>query len=444
MPGVENVVLNGRVVAFTAAISMLSGVLFGLAPALRNTRLDLKTLLTDAARGSTGARGGRLRNALVVAEISLSLVLLVSSVLLVQAFVKLRMTELGFRVDDVVTMSVTLPALKYPTVESMDALQSQLLARVGALPGVEDVGATDLLPMTGGSSRFYAVPDEPPPEPGREPIVNVRQVMPDYFDVLGIRLATGRAFAASDTRNAPRVVVINELMAERHWSGQNPIGRRIRFGGVDHEIIGVVGNTRDFGPEDEPPPIVFLAAAQSEVRTLRLVAKTSLEPAALAESIRDVVRELDPEQPVYAVNTLRNILSDELMGSLAMTKVMATLGLIAFLLSAVGVYGVMAYAVAQRTQELGIRMALGAARGDVLGLVLRRGALITGGGIAIGLLISLGVTRLLAFFLYGVSPFHPLAFSSVPLLLAGTGLFASWLPALRATRVDPLIALRAE
>jgi putative ABC transport system permease protein len=443
LEGVELVTLNGRVVLFTAAITLLSGIVFGMAPALRGSRLDLRGLLTDANRGTTGARGNRLRTGLVIGEIGLAVVLLVSSVLLVHAFGTIRSVDLGFRTD-LVTMAVTLPATKYPTGESIEAFHVELLDRVAAVPGVESAAAAHLLPFQGNSARLYSIPDEPPPEAGREPSVSIRYVSPSYFETMGIERIAGRVLTGADRRNAPPVVVINERMAAFHWPDQNAIGRRIRFGQRDHEIVGIVADTRDWGPDNEPGRLVFLPLLQNDVRTARLVIASGAAPGIIAASIRDAVRQLDPEQPVYALNTLEAILDQELSGNTAMVKVLGFLGIIAFLLAAVGVYGVMAYTVAQRTQELGIRMALGAQRGDVLSLVLRRGALITGAGIVIGLVIALGVTRMLAFFLFGVSPYHPVAFTSVPLLLALTGAVASFLPALRATRVSPLVALRAD
>jgi putative ABC transport system permease protein len=445
LTGIESVALNGRVLAYTGGLVVLSALLFGLAPAIRSARLNLRDLLTDGGRGNTVTRGARARTGLIIAEVSLSLVLLVASALMVQAFVKLRTAELGFRTQDVVTLGVVLPAGRYPDAAQVVAFQTQLLDRIAALPGVESVGAADRLPLTGNSSSTYTLPDEAQqPEAGREPTVSVRMITPGYLEALDIEPVSGRVFSASDAADAPRVVLVNELMVARHWPGQSPIGRRIRLGGQDHEIIGVVETTRDWGPEDEPGPMAYLALLQREVRTLTLAVHTAVAPEALFESIRDAVRSIDPEQPVYALNTMEAIALNDMMGSIAMAKVLGALALIAFILSAVGVYGVMAHSVAQRTLEMGIRMALGAQRGSVRSLVLRRGALITGAGIVIGLVISLGVTRLLSFFLFGVSPYDPVAFSSVSLLLAATGLFASWLPAVRATRVDPIKALRTE
>jgi len=444
MPGVEAVSLDGRVLLFTLVITLLSGIVFGLMPAVRSARLDLRGLLTDGGRGTTVARGGRMRNALVVAEISLSLVLLISAALLVQAFVKVRTVDPGFRTADVATMSVTLPESKYKTPEQVEAFQMQLLDRVSAVPGVQEAGATSILPMRGNSGRYYAIPSEPSPEPGHEPVVNVRYVLPGYFQAMGIRQVGGRTVDRTDVANAPPVVVINELMAKHHWEGRNPIGERIRFGDREYEIVGVVGDTRDFGPDDEPGRLAYLSAMQNSTRTLNLVLHSTRPVDVLASDIRQAVSSIDAEQPVYSVSTMDRIMTDELSGSMAMMKVLGSLALIAFILAAVGVYGVMAYTVAQRTLELGIRMALGAQRGTVMGLVLRRGGFMTGLGIVIGLGISLAVTRMLSFFLFGVSPFSPLPYTLVPLALGLTGLFASALPALRATRIDPMLALRTE
>ena len=442
LEGVEGVTLNGRVILFTATISIVSGIIFGTAPALRGSRLDLRGLLTDANRGTTGARGNRLRTSLVIGEISLAVVLLIASVLLVHAYSTVRNVDLGFTTDRI-TMAVTLPEVKYPTGESMEAQQTQLLDRIRAIPGVESVAATHLLPFQGNSARLYTIPEEPAPEPGREPAVSIRYVSPGYFETMGIARVAGRVLADGDRRGGPAVAVVNQAMAQFHWPDRNAVGQRIRFGEIDHDIVGVVGDTRDFGPDEEAGRMVYLPLFQNNVRTMRLAIAAAAAPGSIMTAIRDAVREVDPEQPVYAISTLDTILAEDMSGNAAMMKVLGLLGLIAFLLAAVGVYGVMAYSVAQRTQELGIRMALGAQRNNVMSLVLRRGALITGLGIVIGLAISLGVTRALAFFLFGLSPYHPIAFASVPILLGLTGAIASLLPALRATRVSPLIALRS-
>jgi putative ABC transport system permease protein len=444
MPGVAGVTLNGRVLLFALAVTLGSGLLFGLVPSIRASRLNLRNLLADASRGNTGASGGRLRNALVVGQIGLALVLLISAALLIQGFTGLRRVDMGFRVDDVVTAAVSLQPSAYPEPERVAALEEQLLERVRGLPGVEAAGGTNVLPMHGNTGTYYSLPSEAPPEPGREPSASLRYVTPGYFEALDIAVEAGRPFTAGDRRDAPPVVVINERMAARHWPDGGALGERIQLGGVDHEIVGIVGDTRDFGPDDEGDAMIYRDAFQSEVRTLRLAVRTTSSPEAVTDQLRGVLAELDPDQPVYGVSTLSADLKEELSGSFAMVKVLGALGLIAFLLSAVGVYGVMSYTVAQRTGELGVRMALGAEARDVLLLVLGRGSVITGIGVGIGLLIALGTTRLLAFFLWGVSPFSPGPYAVVTVLVAVTGLVASWVPAMRAARVDPLVVLRSE
>jgi putative ABC transport system permease protein len=444
MPGIDALVLDGRVFAFMALLTVVAGGLVGLLPAIRQSRGNLRSLITDGGRGTTSAQGGHVRTGLVIAEIGLAVVLLVSSVLLVKAFVGLRTADLGFDIDDRVTFGMTLTTGRYPDRDAVYAFQRTILERFEAIPGTHAVGATNILPMQGGSGRYYVIPDEAPPEPGREPVIQVRYVSPGYFAAMGIPVDAGRSFTAADDGGAQTVAIVNHRFAARHWPDESPVGRRIRFAGVDHEIVGVARDTHDFGPDDDAEPLVFLPLLQNEARTFDIVLHTGLTPAAAIGAVREVVATMDSRQPVYEINTLRGILEDNIGGSLAMTKVLGALALIAFLLSGVGIYGVMAYTVAQRTQEVGIRMALGAQPRDVLGLILRRGLFMTGLGVTIGLLISLGVTRMLAFFLFGVSPFDLTAFGSVPLALGLTGLIASLLPARRAAGVDPLVSLRSD
>lgn len=444
MPGVAAVTLNGRVLAFALAVTLGSGLLFGIFPSVRASRLNLRNLLADASRGNTGTSGGRLRNALVVGQIGLALVLLISAALLIEGFTGLRNVELGYRVNDVVTASMSLEPTAYPEAERVSALEEQLLERVRALPGVQAAGGTNVLPMQGNTGTYYSVPTEAPPEPGREPSASMRYVTPGYFQAMDIRVDAGRPFRATDRRDGTPVALINEKLAARHWPDGNALGERIAVGGVEYEIVGIVEDTRDFGPDEQGDAMIYRDAFQAEIRTLRLTLHTTASPETVTDQLRAVLAELDPDQPVYGVSTLAEQMKEEMSGNLAMVKVLSGLGLIAFLLSAVGVYGVMAYTVAQRTGELGVRMALGAGRRDVLVLVLRRGSVITGIGIGVGLLIALGTTRMLAFFLWGVSPFSPGPYAVVTFLVALTGLIASWVPAIRASRVDPLVVLRTE
>ena len=444
MPGVNRLALDGRVLLFTGGLTLLSGIIFGLAPALQTSATDLRSALTDGGRGGSGRKGGRIRRALVMGEIGLSVVLLISAVLLVKAFTQLRTAELGYDLQEVATMRLTLPEQKYPTPESLRAFQSDLTERVAALPGVDAAALASHRPMWGNSASTYAVVGEPPPEEGREPAVNIRYVSADYWDAMGISRVAGRVFGVRDQAETPLVVVINERFAARHWDGRSPLGQRITIWGEDREIVGVVADTRDWGPDSDPATLLYAPMTQRTSRSPWLMVRTDQEISAIAAAVRDEVRTMDADQAVYEFATLEQVLEDEVAGNMAMAKVLGALALIAFLLSAVGIYGVMAYSVAQRTQEIGIRQSLGADRGDVRRLVVRQGLGLAAVGTIGGIAVALSTTRLLAFFLFGVSPFDPVAFVGVPAAVLLTGLLATWIPAVRATRVDPVVALKGD
>lgn len=444
VPGVNRLALDARMLAFTGGITALAGVLFGLAPALQTSMTNLRDSLGAGGRSGTSRRGGRIRNGLVMAEIALSVVLLISAVLLVKAFAQIRANELGFDLDEVATMQLSLSEAKYPEPEDLRAFNQTVLERLAGVPGVELVAAANLRPMQGNTAATYTVSGDDPPEPGREPVVNVRYVSPDYFGVMGIELSRGRALADADQHDTAPVIVVNETFANRHWEGRSPLGERVHIWETDSEIVGVVPDTRDLGPDSPPGVMVYAPLAQRTWRNPILMVRSDWDIATIAASVRETVRGIDPEQAVYDFRTLRDVLDERLSGNVAMAKVLAVLALIAFVLSAVGVYGVMAYSVARRTQEMGIRQSLGADRRNVRALVVRQGLTMAGIGIVAGLIISSAATRLLAFFLFGVSPFDLVAFGGVPLALLLTALAASWLPAIRATRVDPVVALRNE
>jgi len=444
LPGVNRLAMDGRVMLFTGGITVLAGIIFGLAPALQTSATDLRAALTDGGRGGSGRKGGRMRRTLVMGEIGLSVVLLISAVLLVKAFTQLRSAELGYDLAEVATMRLTLPEQKYPTPESLRAFQTDLMERVAALPGVDAAALSSHRPMWGNSASTYTVVGEPPPEEGREPAVNIRYVSPDYWEALGISMVAGRVFEDRDQAETPLVVVINERFAARHWDGRSPLGQRITIWGEDREIVGVVADTRDWGPDDDPATLLYAPMTQRTSRSPWLMVRTDQDIATIATAVREEVRSLDADQAVYEFATLEQVAEDELSGNMAMTKVLGVLALIAFLLSAVGVYGVMAYSVARRTQELGIRQSLGANRRDVKVLVMSQGLRLAAVGTVGGIAVALGTTRLLAFFLFGVSPFDPVAFVGVPAAVLLTGLVASWIPAIRATRVDPVVALKGD
>ncbi len=443
-PQIDQIVLNHRVVLFTLLVTVGSGILFGLAPALQGVRTNLRDSLAEGGRGGAQGAGGKMRRALVVAEVSLSFVLLVSATLLVQAFSGLRTHDLGFARDHRVTARLSLPAAKYPTPEQRREFFREMEARIAALPGVAAEGLTSQFPLGGANRVFYTIPDAAPVDPAHEPSAVYRYVSPEYFHAMGMTVLSGRRFTSEDVTGAPPVLIVNRKFAERHWPGRSPLGQKVQIGSVVRQIVGVVNDTYDFGPDQDPPVVMYQPLYQQNLAAATLVVETTQASATFIPRLREAMRGLDPDQPLYSVRTVHALLEAWIAGWAAMAKILGAMALIAFLLAAVGVYGVMAYSVSRRTQEVGVRVALGARRGDVLRLVLRQGGAIAVVGIGIGLLVALATTRFLAFFLVGVSPYDPLAFTGVAVTLLATCLVASWIPALRATRVDPILALKAE
>jgi predicted permease len=441
---VDQITLNGRVLTYTGGVTLLSGLLFGVAPALQTATPELGNRLSDGSRGSTGARGGKLRKGLVVAEMALAMILLASSGLLVQSFWKLRAVELGIDPDPVLTMEMILPEARYGTDEEAVAFQQALLDRIEALPGVERAGFTQTLPMRGNDGTYYAIPDQDPPEEGRRPVVSYRTVTPGYFESMGIPLITGRFLEDTDDAESAPVILVNEAFAARHWPEGDAIGKRVEFVSGQKEIVGVVGNVRVFGPDEEAPIMAYLPAYQGPSRRLALTVRVAGDPLSLAGPVRDAILALDADQPVYNILTANDVLKDEMGGQTIMAKIMAVLAMVALVLAVIGVYGVMAYTVSRRIREVGIRMALGADSGKVRSLILRQGGGLAALGVGIGFLLALGVTRGLSFFLFGVSPFHLPTFLGVALTLMGAAVLATYLPARRATGVDPVEALRAD
>jgi putative ABC transport system permease protein len=446
-PQRELVALDARVLLFMGGVTLLSGVLFGLAPAFQTTAMNLRNALSEGGRsGSDGGKGGRLRRWLVISEITLSVVLLVSAAVLIRSYMAMEDVELGYRLENVLTARVSLPETKYPDEVTLHGFWREAEARLEAIPGVERVGATTMLPTWGSTSTFYSIPTEDAPPPGQRPTVAYKHITPGYADVMDLPLVRGRHLSDEDRMETVRVGVINERFAQRHWEGADPIGQLVDLGqeGDPIEIVGVVGDTREWGPDSEPFPIIYQPVAQSGYRAMALVLRTSGDPYQVVDEVREAILAMDPDQPVYQVFSMEDVMQEEMGGNLVMVKILGVLGVIAFLLAVVGVYGVMAYSVSRRTQEMGIRMALGADHGDVLSLVVRQGAAVAGTGVALGLLISLGATRGLSFFLFGADPFDPVAFLTVGAVLLASGVLASYFPARRATRVDPVIAFRAQ
>ena len=443
-PRVGDIGIDGRVLLFTLGISLITGIVFGLIPALQCSQPNLSESLKEGGRTGSGAKAGRTRKALVIAEMSLALVLLVSSALLVQGFMRLRATDLGFNSENVLTFRITLQPQAYPDSQSVAGFHLQLTPRLEALPGVGAVSATSMLPLHGNSATFYTIPGSTTDEDDRQPIASYRYVLPKYFETMKMPMVAGRDLTGSDVLGAPRALLVNETMAERHWPNDDAIGQQIEFASGRREIVGVVADSREWGPDSEVAPLLYFPALQSAIRSLAFTVRSTGDPLALAGAVRAEVAALDPNLPVYNVFSLADRIAERTEDNTIMAKVMAVLALVALVLAIVGVYGVMAHSVAQRTQEMGIRMALGAQRGNVVTMVVRQGALLALTGVGVGIVIALGVTKGLSFFLFGVNPFDPITFGIVAATLLGSGLAATYLPARRATKVDPVIALRAE
>ncbi|HKP13639.1 MAG TPA: ABC transporter permease [Blastocatellia bacterium] len=450
IPRIEQTRLDWRVLAFTLAVSLLTGVIFGIVPALRASRVDLNESLKEGGRASAeGASGRRLRSGLAMSEVALVLVLLIGSGLLLKSFARLQRVKPGFDAERLLTMELALPRPKYKPGYRIISFTNDLLEKVSALPGVQGAATSFTVPLSGQvPTSTFAIEGQPAEPSGQVNNTQFQVVSPSFFQTLGIPLLRGRWFDSQDRPDSTGVVVINETLAERFWPGQDPIGKRIAlkdFGSGDWlSIIGVVGSVRYEGLNLRPDLQMYLAYTQTPWKDLALLVRTTADPMRLVASVRDKVHEVDDEQPLYNVRTMNEVVADSVAQPRFNTQLISILTAVALTLTVIGVYGVISYSVSQRTHEIGIRMALGAQTPHILGMIIAQGLRLAIWGIAIGLLTALFVTRLMASLLYGVSAKDPLVFLAVPALLAGVILAACYLPARRATKVDPMIALRYE
>ena len=454
LPRMEAVHLDAGVLAWNLVISLLAGVLFGLAPALQGSSPDLTASLKEGGRGSTASAGRRRgRSALVVAEIALSLVLLIGAGLLLRSFFLLQRVEPGFLAppQNVLTLQLSPSALKYPDERTGIAFYERLLERVRALPGVASAALSDSLPPDHQEDSDTFQIEGQSASAGPNPAVSHPMVSADYFRTLSIPLRRGRTFTAQDTQSSPLVTVISETMARRYFPHQDPIGKRLKESGPDMpnpymEIVGVVGDAKYIGLDAPPEPVYYHPYAQNFSPRLHLVVRASISggAAALAPLVRGEVRAVDADVVVSEVRTLEQALGESVAQPRFRTALLVLFAGIALALAAIGIYGVIAYSVAQRTHEIGVRMALGAHRGDVLRLVLGQGAALGLAGIALGLPGALALTRTLSSLLFAIQATDPLTFLSLSLVLAAVTLWASFLPAWRAARTDPQVALRYE
>jgi putative ABC transport system permease protein len=444
-PRVDTLAIDGPVLVYAVLISALAGLVFGTAPAFQVTGSGLATALAEGGRGgSTGVKHRRLRTAFVIGEVALAQVLLISAGLMIKGAWRMQTTPMGFEPRQVLAFGVTLGQREYPDSLQVTALEENLLAKLRELPGVEAASGMSMLPMSGGSGTYYTIEGAPPPAEGERPVVQQRGVFPGFTSASGIRLVRGRDVTGADRRGTTPVILVNEAFVRRHWPDSEPIGHRVTLFETTWEIVGVVGDVREYGADDPAPPIVYYAALQRTMRSPQLVLRAQGDPAALARPVRAAVAAVAPSLPIYDVRTLEEHVRMETTGDIVMPKLLTTFGAMALLLALIGVYGVMAYTVAQRERELGIRRVLGAGLRDISWLVLGHGLRLAGLGAVIGLVIALGVTRTLSIYLLGVSAFDPTVFAVVTLSLVMAALAASTIPARRATAVDPGVALRAE
>jgi putative ABC transport system permease protein len=445
IPRLNEIKIDPRVLLFTFGISLLTGIIFGLVPALQSSRPDLNDALKEGARGSSG--GNRLvRNLFVVAEMALAFVLLIGAGLMLRSFSQLHQVKTGFETENVLTMRVQLPSAKYGQPQQRAEFFKRAEERLAALPGVKSVGAISYLPLTGlATSTSFNLASKPLP-PSESPATEVRPITPGYFTAMGISLLKGRAFDERDGANS-RVVIINETLARKFFPGQDPIGQQliVRWEPdfVD-EIIGVVGDIKETALEQEPNPAVYWPHPREPYQFMNFVIRSAIDPASLTAAATREIHALDPDQPVADVRTLEQVVAKSIARPRFNTLLLAIFAGVALVLASVGLYGVMNYSATQRTHEVGIRMALGATRTDIIKLVVGNGMMLTVIGIGLGVAASLILTRVMASLLFGVTATDVPTFLGVSAVLAAVALIANYIPARRATRVDPVIALRYE
>jgi putative ABC transport system permease protein len=459
IPRLQEITLDGRVLGFTLLVSLLTGIVFGLAPALQALKFDLHTALKEGGRASASIRSGsRLRAALVVAEVALSLMLLLGAGLLIKSFWRLQQVDTGFRAEQLMTLRLFPPASTYPNDQQVAAFYEKLLERVRSLPGVKDAAVTDGVPLGDWSGGTVMEVEGRPFKSGGHNTAGWHVVSPEFFRTLGVRLLRGRLLEDADQERATPVAVINETLARVHWPNEDPLGRRIRLPNGPQAttafltVVGVVADVKNDGLTEAARQEVYVPLRQRTAaidgmglaRQMTLAVRTSVEPLNLVNAIRQEVAALDRNVPIASVRTMEQIMATVTVQPRFNTILLGIFAAVALVLAAVGIYGVLSYSVTQRTHEIGLRLALGAQQGDVLKLVVRQGMILALLGVAIGLAASFALTRLLTGLLYGVSATDPLTFIVIALLLTIIALMACWIPARRATKVDPLVALRHE
>ena len=446
LPRAADISVDARVLGFTLLVTLLTGLIFGVFPALRTSKPNLNETLKEGGRGSTGGHH-RIRSALVIGEVATALLLLVVAGLLIRSFYRLQQVNPGFNPDNALCVNLSLPATKYAQQDQQSAFFTQLIERVYALPGVEAVGATQSLPIQSDYVLGFNIQGRPPDPPGEDHSTNYYGVSTGYFKAMGIPLLRGRLFTEQDRKDSRRVAVINEEMSKRFFPDEDPIGKGINVtNGPEtfREIVGIVGDVKQYGLDQPTTLQTYEPYLQNPFSGMTLIVRSQGNLTTLGSAIRSEVLALDSEQPVSRMKPLAQVVSDSVSRRRFSMVLLSIFAAVALILASVGLYGVMSYSVTQRTHELGIRAALGARPGDVLKLVIGHGMSLAGIGLAIGLAGSFAFTRVMSSFLFGVSTTDPLTFLAISVVLGGVSLAACCVPARRATKVDPLVALRCE
>jgi len=452
LPRVQAVSIDGTALLVTAGAALLIGLLFGVLPAMQTTAGQLAEALRAGARGTrTRRHANRTKRTIVTAEVALAVTLLTGAGLLIRSFRELMAVDPGFKPDHIMTMRVLLPEKTYDTLPKIASFARQLEARAAALPGVRSAALGNAVPLDGTSFWLsFMVRGRAPVRQSEEPSASIRMVTPNYFNVLGTPLLVGRAFTADDRANAPRVAIVNQTFVKRFMPNEDPIGKYVEIGmtvdGVRQggQIVGVVGDMRDDALDATAEPTFYLPFDQTPGESMVITARTAAPPASITSALRGIVRDLDPTLPVYGVQTMEDHVASSVSRQRFYATLLGVFAAVALALAAVGLYGVIAYAVSQRTHELGVRVALGATGQRISRMVIGEGVILTVVGVMVGLAASLAGARLIAKLLYNVKTSDPLTFVGVALLLGAVAACASYIPARRAARVDPLVAMRGD